>query len=89
MQGRLSGFWLAFTLDTPEAQAVRRFQEKQGHAPAQVVRSKGLLLVGPVDGADKNHPNGRESKASGGGRGVVPNARPLTRSGCGNSPYNA
>lgn len=44
------GPWLAFSLDTDEAAAVRRFQEKHGYPPAWVVRGKGLLLVGPVAG---------------------------------------
>ncbi len=45
---RLTGFWLAFTPDTPEEAAVARFAEKHGYPPREVHRSGGLLLVGPV-----------------------------------------
>ncbi|MFN3763255.1 MAG: hypothetical protein ACK4WK_08665 [Anaerolineae bacterium] len=46
----LPGTWLAFTPDTPEDVARRRFLEKYGYPPLEAHRRNGLLLVGPVDG---------------------------------------
>lgn len=42
--------WLAFTGDTPEEVARRRFLERFGYPPAEAHRCYGLLYVGPVDG---------------------------------------
>lgn len=50
---RLGGLWLAFSPDTPEERAVARFLEKHGRPPARVIRSKMLLLVGPVESNGK------------------------------------
>ncbi len=44
----LGGSWLAFSQATPEPAAVARFQEKHGHAPAEVIQDRGLLLIGPL-----------------------------------------
>ncbi|MEA3397703.1 MAG: hypothetical protein U9R05_09610 [Chloroflexota bacterium] len=40
--------WLAFSPDTPEDQARRRFVERTGRQPERTVLHKGLLLVGPL-----------------------------------------
>jgi hypothetical protein len=40
--------WRAFSLDHPIADAVALFRARYGRNPEQVVRSLGLLLVGPV-----------------------------------------
>ncbi|MCX7855556.1 MAG: hypothetical protein N2556_06240, partial [Anaerolineae bacterium] len=49
--------YLAFSLDTPEEMARRRFQEKYGFEPPEIHRHKGLLWLGPIDG------NGRGPQA--------------------------
>lgn len=44
----LEGVWLAFTTNTSEEAARRRFRARCGHEPARMLHSLGLLLVGPV-----------------------------------------
>ncbi len=40
--------WLAFSPDTPEDQARKRFVERSGRQPERTMLHKGLLLVGPL-----------------------------------------
>ena len=47
---RVAGFWLAFDPDTPPDVARRRFVERYGHEPAEVLWAGALLLVGPIPG---------------------------------------
>ena len=44
----LAGVWLAFTPNTTEEAARRRFQTRYGHEPERLLRRLGLLLAGPV-----------------------------------------
>ena len=46
--GRLSGYWLCFSPDTPQEKAAARFREKYGYPPREVIPQRGLLWVGPV-----------------------------------------
>jgi hypothetical protein len=46
--GRLSGYWLCFSPDTPQEKAAARFREKYGYPPREVILQRGLLWVGPV-----------------------------------------
>ena len=46
---RVRGWWLAFPPAVDEDAARRRFTERFGREPQQVVRTNGLLLLGPVD----------------------------------------
>jgi len=47
---RVRGWWLAFDPETPREVARRRFVERYGREPAEVLRAGTLLLVGPVPG---------------------------------------
>lgn len=49
--------WLAFSDDTPEDAARRRFLERFGYPPAEIHRHKGLLWLGPVEqeATNENH----------------------------------
>ena len=46
--GRLPGYWLCFSPDTPQEKAAARFREKYGYPPREVILQRGLLWVGPV-----------------------------------------
>jgi hypothetical protein len=46
--GRLPGYWLCFSPDTPQEKAAARFREKYGYTPREVILQRGLLWVGPV-----------------------------------------
>jgi len=47
---RLLGWWLAFAPETPPEVARRRFVERYGREPTEVLKAGALLLVGPVPG---------------------------------------
>ena len=47
---RVRGWWLAFDPRTPPEVARRRFVERYGHEPAEVLKAGALLLAGPVPG---------------------------------------
>jgi hypothetical protein len=46
--GRLPGYWLCFSPDTPQEKAAARFREKYGYPPREIILQRGLLWVGPV-----------------------------------------
>ncbi len=46
--GRLHGEWQGYTPDTTETQARRWFEHKYGYPPAQILRSAGAVLAGPI-----------------------------------------
>jgi hypothetical protein len=46
--GRLPGYWLCFSPDTPQEKAAARFREKYGCPPREIILQRGLLWVGPV-----------------------------------------
>jgi hypothetical protein len=46
--GRLPGYWLCFSPDTPQEKAAARFLEKYGYPPREIILQRGLLWVGPV-----------------------------------------
>ena len=43
-------YWLAFSPDTPPDVARRRFVERYGAEPREVLAAGALLLVGPLPG---------------------------------------
>lgn len=47
---RVRGWWLAFDCDTPPEVARKRFRERYGCEPAEVLRAGAVLLVGPLPG---------------------------------------
>jgi len=47
---RVLGRWLAFDPRTPAELARRRFRERYGQEPAEVLKAGALLLVGPLPG---------------------------------------
>ena len=50
---RVRGWWLAFDPRTPPEVARRRFVERYGREPTEVLRAGALLLVGPIPGAEE------------------------------------
>jgi hypothetical protein len=48
----LAGEFLCFSEDHEKEDAKKKFEERLGHAPEQVIERKGLLKVGPVNPAD-------------------------------------
>jgi hypothetical protein len=47
---RVQGWWLCFSPDTSAEAARRRFRQKYGCEPAEVLRAGAVLLVGPLPG---------------------------------------
>jgi len=47
---RVWGWWLAFDPRTPPEVARRRFVERYGQEPTEVLMAGALLLAGPVPG---------------------------------------
>ncbi len=45
---RVAGWWLAFGATTDPERARRRFVERYGAEPREIVRAGPLLLVGPI-----------------------------------------
>lgn len=48
----LVGEYLCFSNNHEKEDARKKFEERHGHAPEQVIERKGLLKVGPVDPVD-------------------------------------
>lgn len=45
---RVWGWWLAFAPSTPPEAARRRFRQRYGEEPGQVVLAGAVLLAGPI-----------------------------------------
>ncbi|MCX7856268.1 MAG: hypothetical protein N2556_09945 [Anaerolineae bacterium] len=72
----LNRYWLAFTDDTPEEVARKRFLERFGYPPQEAHRRHGLLYLGPIDGNGRGpQENHRPASLL---RRVEAAARPLT-----------
>jgi len=42
-------WWMGFTLDHDEAEALGKFVAKHGHQPRVIVRDNAIMKVGPID----------------------------------------
>jgi hypothetical protein len=52
----LPGCWLGLTADTTEEEARAAFRRKYGTEPAEVIRLKVCVLVGPLPGTVEHPP---------------------------------